>query len=37
MNLKIEEVIGVIIAGVLAGALLAWIERTWPTVGVTRL
>lgn len=35
--LKIEEVIGALAAGLVAGAVLALIEKTWPTSGVTRI
>lgn len=37
MTLSVEEVLAVLIAGILAGAALAWIERAWPTSGIGRV
>ena len=32
-----EEIIGAVAAGVVAGLVLAWIEKTWPASGVGRI
>jgi hypothetical protein len=37
MNLKAEEIIAVFAGGLIAGLVLAWIEKTFPTSGVTKL
>lgn len=37
MSLKPEEIIAVFAGGLIAGLVLAWIEKTFPTSGVTKL
>lgn len=37
MKLSFEETLAVFLAGIIAGLTLAWIERTFPSSGVTRL
>lgn len=37
MKIDAMEIVAVFAGGLLAGILLAWIEKTFPTSGVTRL
>lgn len=37
MSVKFEEALAVFLAGLVAGMALAWIEKTFPSAGVTRL
>lgn len=35
--MKFEEIAGALAAGLVAGLILAWVQRTFPTSGVTTL
>lgn len=35
--MKVEEILGAVAAGLIAGMILAFVEKQWPTSGVGRV